>query len=150
QRIGRERVHHGLHVVEFAAAVFQRERHRFAHQLRIVGIVAPRLERGLADADDSDSRRFHWRPITTTVLYCIANPLAACASTRSAFGTWWSPARPRTWFAASAMRMRPLQYTGLNDSAPPERLTGSLPPRSKRPLCVARSQSLRSHRPSPS
>ena len=92
QRVGRERIDHGLYVVELAPRILQRQRHRFAHQLRIVGVFAPRLEFGLSDADDSHPLICHERsselPITTTVWYCIAKPLAACASARRTPFRW--------------------------------------------------------------
>ena len=94
QRVRRERIHHRFHVGEIALGILQRQGHRLAHELGIIGVVAPRLELGLPDADDSHAGRFHdrtsvrSRPITTTVLYCIAKPLAACASTRRTFFAW--------------------------------------------------------------
>ena len=39
--------------------------------------------------------------------------------------TWCSPAVPRTWIAASAKRSRPEAPMGLDDSTPPDMLTGN-------------------------
>ena len=57
--------------------------------------------------------------------------------------TWWSPARPSTCIAASAKRSMPDAPIGLDDSTPPDGLTGSRPPIAVSPASV-------SFQPSPS
>src|SRR5689334_14554758 len=64
---------------------------------------------------------------TTHIAKNCEPPPYAWPSARRAPSTWWSPAAPRTWSAASPKRSMPEAPIGFEESTPPEQLTGIRP-----------------------